>query len=304
MQRECRSGNSPAEQDLSRAGIACRLRAGLLAFEEGSSATTRGRALLYDIPTAAIVGGLLLAMLVTVDLGVRLGARREAERWTHSRDLLVAISGSALALLGLMLAFSFSISAQRFEERVHLLEREASGIIRAADLTDLLLPAPREAALADLRDFARSRLEFRTVGNDPAGEHAAIMASRAAHDRLWSTVHRADAYTPPETISLALLAPAVLDLATVARERELARALRLPGAVLLMLLVLAVASAGTVAYAFGASGQGGRAPTILLLMLVCVVIYIIIDLDRPRRGLMSLDPTPLREALAFVEGKT
>lgn len=260
--------------------------------------------MLYELPTPLIVLGLLLVMLLTVELGARLGARRGTAGWTHSRDLLVAIAGANLALLGLMLAFSFSISAQRYEERVHLLEHEADGIILAAHLMDQLLPAPREAALAELRDFAQSRLDFRTVGNDPEGEHAAIMASRSAHARLWSIVSRADSYAEPGPINLSLTVPAVLDLGTVARERELARTLRLPGPVLLMLLVLAVASAGTVAYAFGASGQGGRVLTVTLLLLICLVIYIIVDLDRPRRGLMRLDPTPLREAVAFIDDRT
>jgi hypothetical protein len=37
------------------------------------------------------------------------------------------------------------------------------------------------------------------------------------------------------------------------------------------------------------------------MLVVCMVLYVVIDLDRPRRGLMKLDPAPLQHVQDRIE---
>ena len=89
----------------------------------------------------------------------------------------------------------------------------------------------------------------------------------------------------------------MLDLNRVAREREAARDRIVPQAVIVMLFLLAIGAGAVLSYVAGASGHPDRMPTYAVLVLICVVIYLIVDFDRPRRGLMRIDPAPLQQQL-------
>ena len=256
--------------------------------------------LLYDVPTPLLVLLLFVAMVAAIEGAQRLGTRLDAETWGRSIDVFVAISGATLALLGLMLAFSFSMSVARFEERMDLLLKEANTIVRVNMLADLLVPKQREHLHALLRQYAEHRIAFMTVGHDEEREQRAIDQANGVQARIWAIVATAENYREPHTVGLLTLAPAVTDMATTARERQDARATRVPEEVLWMMFALAVLASAAVAYTFGASRHGGRLFTFTLAVLVCMVVYIIIDLDRPRRGLMRIDPAPLQEALALI----
>ena len=62
-------------------------------------------------------------------------------------------------------------------------------------------------------------------------------------------------------------------------------------------LILAMGAGAVLSYTAGASGHPDRPPIYAVLVLACLVIYLIIDFDRPRRGLMHLDPKPLQQQL-------
>ena len=78
-------------------------------------------------------------------------------------------------------------------------------------------------------------------------------------------------------------------LNTVARSGA-GPARRVPEPVILMLLAVAICSAAILSYMSGASGHPDQLPAYAVLALICLIIYLIIDLDRPRRGLVSVDP--------------
>ena len=262
--------------------------------------TTDAARLLYDLPTPLIIGGILLIMLAAAEIARRAGSRH-VHAWPQSHHVLLNLTGAMLALLGLMLAFSFSMSLSRFQARQAVLLSEANAIVGVDLLADLLRPEPRETVLADLRAFAEQRIAFLTVGHDRAREQAAAEASRQAAERIWQLVTSAESYREPAGPNLSLLTRAVVEMITAARTREAARSTLVPQPILVMLFVLAILASTMVAYNFSASGHRGRTLTVTFMLLICMVIYVVIDLDRPRRGIMRLDPAPLSQALDRIE---
>lgn len=256
--------------------------------------------MLYDLPTPLIIGGLLLIMLAAAEIARRAGSR-QALAWPDTHDVLLNLTGAMLALLGLMLAFSFSMSVSRFQARQAVLLSEANAIVAVDYLADLLRPEPRTSVLADLRAFAEQRIAFLTVGHDRPREQAAAEASRLAADRIWALATSAESYREPVGQNLSMLTRAVLEMVTAARTREVARSTLVPQPNLVMLFVLAILASTMVAYNFSASGHPGRTRTVTFMLLICMVVYVVIDLDRPRRGIMRLDPAPLRHALDRID---
>ena len=76
--------------------------------------------------------GLLLGLLVCVQLGFMLGRRQGGDGGAS------ALSAAVFGLLGLLLAFSFSGAAGRFEHRRELITQEANAIGTAYLRLDLL----------------------------------------------------------------------------------------------------------------------------------------------------------------------
>lgn len=257
--------------------------------------------MLYDIPTAILVGLLLLGMVATVEIGLRVGQRYGQRTWSNAQDIHTALTGATLALLGLMLAFTFSMSAERFDARKTLIVTEAATIQAVRNNLDYLAPQPRGQARQLLHFYTGKRVAFLAVGHDAAREAHSAVQARALHGELWRIATNPANYsaTDPELRGTQYqeLTEALLELDKVARQREAARDRRVPEGVLFLLFLLAIGSGGVLAYISGASGHPDRLPTYLVLVMVCMVIYVIIDFDRPRRGMMHLDPAPLQQVL-------
>jgi len=258
--------------------------------------------MLYETPTVILVALLLLGMVATVEVGLRIGQRYGERTWSNAMDIHTTLSGATLALLGLMLAFTFDMSATRYDARRSLIVTQASVIEAVRSNLDFLAPQPRAQAMKLLHFYTGKQIAFLAVGHDSARENRAVAQAHALHDELWRIATNETNYTSsdPELRGTQYqeLTEALIELNQVARQREAARERRVPEAVLLLLFALAVGSGGVLAYMSGASGHPDRLPTYAVMLMVCLVIYIIIDFDRPRRGLMHLDPAPLQQQLA------
>src|SRR6185503_14760799 len=84
--------------------------------------------------------GLLAGMLILLEVGRRIGLRRMAVDTEGARAGIGTVEGALLALLGLLIAFSFSGAAARFDARRQQIVDEASDIGSAYALVDLMPP--------------------------------------------------------------------------------------------------------------------------------------------------------------------
>src|SRR5512143_443438 len=91
-------------------------------------------------------GGLFVGMILLLELGRRLGRRRQGKHEEGARAGLGAVEGAVFALLGLLIAFTFSGAASRFDARRELIVREANAI-GTAWLRLSLLPADAQPGL-------------------------------------------------------------------------------------------------------------------------------------------------------------
>jgi hypothetical protein len=114
---------------------------------------------LFTWTTALISCGLFLGMMALMEVGRRIGLRRLARDPDGARAGVGAIEGAIFGLLGLLLAFSFSGGAGRFDSRRQLIVEEANAIGTAYLRLNLLSP-DNCAPLQDLfRQYVDARLE-------------------------------------------------------------------------------------------------------------------------------------------------
>jgi hypothetical protein len=103
---------------------------------------------------------LFLGMLTLLEVGRRLGVWRRPKESEGERGSVGTVEGAVFALFGLMVAFTFSGAATRFNEKRMLIAEEVN-TIETAYLRLHLVPQEAQSALQELfRQYLDSRLEL------------------------------------------------------------------------------------------------------------------------------------------------
>jgi hypothetical protein len=238
----------------------------------------------------AIFGSMLLASFI--GYGIRQIDRRLAERrqrdsaWSTSQESYLV--GGMIGLLALLLAFSFSMALDRYEERRHLVVQEANAI-GTAYLRAQLLDEPHRSRLSGLLiDYTDTRIELATAAPDIIEPHL------AKNDRLltdiWAAVTAARDSALAHGISTPLLMAynEVIDLDT---ERKVARKMRVPAPVLYLLYGFLMLTA--VVLGFVLEERRGRLGAAMLYFLLALYVGIIADLNRPASGSIRESQEPM-----------
>jgi hypothetical protein len=257
---------------------------------------------LQDVDGRIVAAALALLMAATLEAGYRLG-RRHRDRVTEAaRSQIGAIQGATLGLLALLLGFSFSLALQRHDDRGRALVAEANALGTAWLRSGLLPDALRGPAQASIAGYIRVRIESTSL---PQNEHARLaeFAGREAamQQDLWRHALAAAAPTSALHPQISSLFVESINEAIDAYGVHAAALSRHVPQLVVLLLLLSFGLAGSiVGYASGVHGHRGVVSNTLMLGLITVLVYLIVDLDRPRRGLIMVDPAPMQALLALL----
>lgn len=239
----------------------------------------------YTVVAALIAGGLFTGSLLMLELGRRLGTRRPPPSGAGPSGL-GPIDGTIYGLLGLLIAFTFSGAAERFDERRHLVVDEANDIATAYLLLDLLPDVHRDP----LRVLLRRYLDARLGSYATASDVAAAERERAAQlqREIWTHAVQACAAAPsPATTTLVLQSlSAMFDITTT---RSAMTRIHPPTTIYLMLFGTALAASLFAGYAMGASRTRSVLHMVGFAAVLSIAIYVIIELEYPRSGLIRVD---------------
>ncbi len=239
--------------------------------------------------TSLIALMLFLGMLVFLEAGRRIGNRRMASDAEGARTGTGAIEGAVFALLGLLIAFTFSGAASRFDTRRNLVVEEVNAIGTAYLRLDLL-PADAQPALRDLfRRYVESRLEaYRKLPNVEAAK-AELVRSTQLQEEIWTqamAAGRMEGAPPPATM---LLLPALNQMIDITTTRAMATQLHPPIVIFAMLYGLALVSALLAGYGMAGGKSRNWLHMIGFAAIMALVVYVIIDIEYPRLGLIRVD---------------
>ena len=241
-----------------------------------------------------IVFAVLLIFLVGLsELAWRMGFARSRKKSETDKES-GTVKSAVLALLGLLLGFSFALAGTRHEARRELLVEEANSIITTSRRAQLL-PEPHAANVANLlREYVPLRIEAHREGQF-SDQFATIRKHSAElQDRMWAEAVAAAAERPsPTTASFITSLNETIDLEA---KRVAAKRNHVPGAVWLLLLCVAGCGVWLVSYQAGTFGRHSALERFVFPTLIAIVIAIITDIDTPRGGLISLDERPLLES--------
>jgi hypothetical protein len=232
---------------------------------------------------------LFAVTLVLVEAGRRFGAARLAADRDGATAGVGAVEAAVFALLGLLVAFTFSGAASRFDARRHLIVEETNQIGTAWQRLDLL-PENGQQRLRDLfRRYVDSRLEAYRKLPDIAASERELVRTVQLQEEIWAlavALSRDSASHP--TVGLQLL-PALNEMFDIRSTRIMAARIHPPPIVFVMLAALTLTAAALVGYDMG----GGRSRNWLHIVgfaaAISLTVYVIVDLEYPRVGLIRVD---------------
>ena len=240
-----------------------------------------------------VAGAMLMAVvLLAAEAGFRLAQRASGGIDDQNRSQVAAIKGASIAVVGLLLGFTFSMSASRFESRKLIVVNEANAIGTAYLRARLLQEPQRQQLEACLRRYVDVWLELCAAGADVNTGEAATKELGQLQERLWTVAAEA-ARQNPNAVTLSLLLQSLNDIFDRQSELMAAVANRVPGVVLLLLTVTISIALGMVGYGCGLAGRRNFGAVLTLSVLIVAIILTILDFDRPRRGLVQISPAPM-----------
>ena len=243
---------------------------------------------LYPLVIAAIAGA--------AELGSWLGRRNR--QGDGPGDDIGTLTGAALGLLALLLAFSFSIGLARYDARRDFVVQEANAIGTTVNF-GMMLPQPqREQVAALLRDYTKVRIGL-GVPYDLAKEDRDVARSLELQAQLWQIANAITA-ADPQSLPAYRFVATLNEMTNIHESRLNALRYHVPDEVMALLILVAMVALGFTGYHSALTGARHRLPTLIMALTVGFLIMLVIDLDRPSRGLILVPTQALADALAGI----
>jgi len=235
-----------------------------------------------------------VALLAACEAGFRVAAWGHAAEDSGQGNILSA----TLALLALLVGFTFALALTRYEARRTVVLEEANAI-GTAYLRAQIAPEQFRSQLSDqMRQYVDARLALAGAGEDRAAVARAEALAGSLQQQMWSTTVAALPTVQPASVA-PLLAAAMNTVIDVAGARRSALAARLPTSVVAALLLYALVAAGMLGSVTGGRKRS-RAPSFILLLLLTLALTLILDLDRARTGTITVSQAPLADLRASM----
>lgn len=247
------------------------------------------------IPMAALIGWLL--------------GRRKYVREGYDCNPPASLPGDAtlgamLALLGLLLAFTFSFVLSRAEARKVSEVEEAAAIGTAFLRADLLAEPGRREIQEAIAVYARTRLPEAGMGDgaiDSATEFDAFMQKTLeAQALLWPTAMTALG-DDTSSARAALIASGITEVLDAHSRRLAANLEGLPMVIKVMIIVYATGALFLVGNHAALRGRRLSWRTFLFSMGVASVMVVIADFERPSKGFIQANHAVMRSTIAEID---
>jgi hypothetical protein len=242
----------------------------------------------YHYVAFLLVLGLFLGMMAMLTVGQRVGRRSLAQQPDAARARLTGVEAAIFGLMGLMIAFTFSGAAARYELRRQLTVEEANAIGTAYLRLDLL-PAASQPALRDkFRRYVTARIAVFRVLPDLEASNVQAAIATTLQKEIWTGVLAALKDAPPQATVVVI--PSLNQMIDITTTRAIAALTHTPKLIFAVLLILGLVCSLLAGYVLaGTQTRKVRLYLIVFAVVVTLTIYVIFDLDYPRFGFVRLD---------------
>ena len=230
-----------------------------------------------------------IGIFVLLLVGRRVGRRRAAADPDGSHVGLGAVDGAVFGMLGLLIAFTFSGAASRFDARRSMIVTEVNDIGTAWLRVDLLAREEQPAMRALFRSYLDARLatyaNVRSIEQTNAANAEALRQQEAIWTLAVATVSRPGS-APSAPM---LLLPALNAMFDTAEARRLVTTHHPPLVIFGMLATFAMVGALLAGYGMAKGRALSLTHALGFALVLASTVYVIVDLEYPRLGFIRVD---------------
>jgi hypothetical protein len=242
---------------------------------------------LLDVVPFHVVAAIIFLLLILFNwLGYKLRRYLE-EKKPEAIDEQQTITNSLLGLMALLLAFSFSLAASKFDNRKKLIIEESNDIGTAVLRAELFPDSTAHLLKSQFKSYIQYRVDYYNAGTDANTIKAALDSSQLAINKIWKLLMQSSK-DKEQFLACQLMIPAVNDVMDIVTTRENARTSKVPPLILWMLLLLSLTSA----FITGYNGKEKKRNHIMVIgfaLMTSLTLYLVMELDHPRKGIINLD---------------
>lgn len=243
----------------------------------------------HTVAVFALTLGLFLGMLLFLEIGRRAGIRRLRDDSSGEAEGIGAVDGAVFAVLGLLIAFTFSGAASRFDSRRQLIVEETNDIGTAYLRLDLLSTEAQPGLREKFRQYVDTRLEvYRKLPDIAAAKEELAKANRLQVE-IWRQSVAASRVQGASAAAPMLLLPALNAMIDITTTRTMAGQMHPPMIIFALLFGLALASSLLVGYGMASSKARNWLHMLGLAFVMAVSVYVILDIEYPRLGFIRVD---------------
>jgi hypothetical protein len=237
----------------------------------------------------AAAAGIFLGVLVCLMLGRWLGRRAIARHGAAGVSNISSLEAAVFALLGLLIAFTFSGALSRFDVRRGQAVDEANAIGTAYLRIDLL-PASTQPLLREtFRNYVDARIATYRALPDLEAARRELERSQDLQREIWAQAVAAIRMPESRREAELLVIPALNQMFDITTVRLVATQLHPPLIIYVMLVALALASALLAGYQSAGATDYDWVHKIGFAGIIALTVYVILDVEYPRLGWVRLD---------------
>lgn len=238
--------------------------------------------------------GVILLLWAGTLLGGFLRKRRQ-KAFAEEGNTFKTLESAVLALLGLLLGFTFSMGVSRYDLRKNLEIAEANDVRNLWFRTETLPEPLRSTEQGLIRQYVPVRLNFLLDGTSLSRIEATLARTAALQKAMWRDAEPL-AMTQRDPVTAQFLA-ALADSTGITESRTAAFENRIPITAWGMLLFIAFAASVLVGVGIGSRSQALR---LILPVVVAAALSLTLDLDSPRSGLIHVHQHSLERVAAEI----
>jgi hypothetical protein len=201
---------------------------------------------------------------------------------------LGAFEGAVFGLLGLLLAFTFGMSASRYDSRRLVIVEEANKITTAYLRSSMYVDSVRDELRKNFKGYLEARIAYHDAYGDSARCRAANDSAASYASRLWA-IATTQSRNPANLSASNQMIPGLNLMLDIAVSRDAALHAQIPNSIIYLLFILALCCSFFVGISACRNNKMNWPIIIGFCLLVMCVVYTILDLDRPYRGFIRSD---------------
>jgi hypothetical protein len=247
--------------------------------------------ILIEVDSWVFAVVLVALMLAGWQIGRWGGARRAAQKHEPSSKF----TDASLAMLGLLLAFTFSMALAKNDQRRMTVVTDSNSIGDFLTCVSMVKEPVRGKLHHLVHSYVEQELALAKGHLDEATLQRTLGSIQELQDQMQALVGQAVEQGTPIAIPLV---NTFNEVTSSQAARLAARRDRLPTVIVLLLFLAAVVSMVLVGRHQGASGERDFTGTVGIIALVSLVVWVTLDLNQPYQGLITVSQEPMQRILS------